>query len=650
MAAHPYGNGFWVLYRSGHVESYGDASLQNDGNGHTNAVNYIQDIYGLGGIGQDPWGAQGPQAFDIAATYTGNGYYIVIGDGRVLAFGDATGTPGLSNTLINSDSWHQYMRPVTSVDNFMQTIEITILVPANNPLGFERAEVNSYYYCRRGTSIASHPTQLGFWVTSGSGEVSAVGVPHYGQLTNRVYNPGAANSFKLTLTEFTHSIRSTTSGNGYWIAFGSGHIAAFGDALGDGPTSVYQDNPAVNLEIAPQDIQTWEFFRAIIWSIAPDPDGTGFWLLAADGSVGHYDAKFWGQPGYFGNSGIRWFDGNYEDYVDIVKDALLWSGWLLYDPGQLGTDPPPVYGSLESTGIPSDAKFAADKFDKKTIIDVINEIKQIVGYSFWIDWDGSAQFTSPNWWQAGNIDNSDSVYTGSRIYISSVTGLQVPSTDPNAELFIPEISEELNLLSYQTQLSGESLRSEIIIGSNQPDYKDPSSTGFVRYYPSSATNDIRTGVPALRNIVKPAMWVNEAFENEEELQLMAELINLQIWFSQRTGNVETVGNPLIDINDQITIKERNTSEVFLHYVRGVSSTMDLDTGVYTMSLTTNWLGDSSNWVITTSNTSDVDKIQISNRVDRWQSNLGLGLSTSLGSTNPEVNFIVTGSFTSSTAV
>ena len=68
MTAHPDGNGFWVLYRSGHVESYGSASLENDGNGHTNAVNYINS---KGGVGTDPWGAQGYQAFDIAATYDG---------------------------------------------------------------------------------------------------------------------------------------------------------------------------------------------------------------------------------------------------------------------------------------------------------------------------------------------------------------------------------------------------------------------------------------------------------------------------------------------------------------------------------------------------------------------------------------------------
>jgi hypothetical protein len=80
---------------------------------------------------------------------------------------------------------------------------------------------------------------------------------------------------------------------------------------------------------------------------------------------------------------------------------------------------------------------------------------------------------------------------------------------------------------------------------------------------------------------------------------MAELINLQIWFNQRIGSIAMVGNPNIGMNDQIRVVERNTSETYIHYVRGVSSSMDLDTGSYTMNLSTNRLGDDSNWVITT---------------------------------------------------
>lgn len=632
MAAHPSGNGYWVLYRNGYVEAYGAALRYTTYGGY-------YDCSHLTSLGADLWGAQGLQAFDIAPTYTGNGYYVVLGNGRVYAFGDATSTAGMTNYVGDGT---RFDRPTTQVDSFMQNIPITILVPADNPLGFTRQDVYTYATCRRGTSVTAHPTQLGFWVTSASGEVSAVGTTHHGQLVNRVYNAGGANSFRLTPHEMTHAIRSTTTGKGYWIAFGSGHIAAFGDAMGQGPTDIYGENPSLELNIPDNEIQDWSFFRAIVWSLAPDPDGSGFWLLAADGSVGHYNAEFWGQPGYYGMSGYRWFEGNYESYEDIIKELLLWAGFLLYNASQPSNEEPPVYGGIESMGIPSDAHLKPDKFDKRTIIDIITELKQIVGYSFWIDETGSATLTSPNWWQAGNLDEN-----GVRIYVDG-DGEQVNYGDPGATLFIPEINETLNLIDYTAQLTGESLRSEIIIGNNQPDYRNPASTGYVRHYPSSATADIRPGVPALRNILKPAMWVSEGWANTEEMQLMAELINLQIWFSQRTGSATIAGNPLLSINDQVTILERNTSEVFLHYVRGVNSTMDLDTGVYTMTLTTNWLGSDDDWVITTAAPTSPDKIQITNRVDRWQSNLGLGLSSGLGSTNQDLIISIGGGFVSTT--
>ena len=110
---------------------------------------------------------------------------------------------------------------------------------------------------------------------------------------------------------------------------------------------------------------------------------------------------------------------------------------------------------------------------------------------------------------------------------------------------------------------------------------------------------------------------------------MAELINLQVWFSQRTGSVTCMANPNISINDQVKIVERNTSETYTHYIRAVSSSMDLDTGQYVMNLTTNWLGDQDNWVITSDNVyNPISNISISEDVDRWQQITGRNLQFS----------------------
>jgi len=839
MAAHPDGEGFWILYRSGEVLGYGSAHLKEDLNGwlhcgpngapglDNNLAGRPANGVGNNAIptwGSDAWGVTSlyldGQAMDIAATHTGEGYFILLSDGRVCCFGDATDADGVggderfvfANILSQNQKafagwghyvgWEPQSGAGTDVSQIMQPVPIVTLVPAANPLGFVISYVAMYNVARRGTAIAAHPTKPGMWMTTGSGEIFSVGVPNFGGtaetsipggLDYRVYNKGSSQEFRLTESEFTHSMKPTPDGNGLYMAFGSGHIAQFGTAVGKGPTDFYQTNPQLELDITQSDFQTWEFFRALIWSIAPDPDGSGFWLLAADGSVGHYDAKFWGQPGFFGNTGFEWFEGNYSDYVDIVKEVLLWSGWLLK-----GTDdpnePPPVWGSLESTGIPADARFPGDKFDKRTVLDVINELKQIVGFSTWIDHDGSFQFTSPNWWQAGNISS----YTGFRLWLDQDGNETLPNTaydmviasadnDPNMsiipgiiddpyyydtpqseatkngivypsvlaptrwasmdawftnvdggagiypgtwphsdqtslygqcphwigpldsrdpvgvmtsmgelfppdhwnqgqllftgvdpdftnflphidmppglriwaeneneywevsadgyvfelavgdtlEMYIPTLDEDVDLLGYTSSLSGNALRSQITIGNDTPDTKDPTSTGFITHYPSSATADIRPGVPSLRGIVKPAMWINDAFRDDEELHLMAELVNLQIWFSQRVGSATALGNPQIDINDQVNIKERNTSEVFSHYIRGHSSSMDLDTGSYTSTFQTNWLGLPDNWVISADVGSppEYNRINVSNRTDTWQGNLGLGLASTYDSIN-----------------
>jgi hypothetical protein len=275
-------------------------------------------------------------------------------------------------------------------------------------------------------------------------------------------------------------------------------------------------NPQIDLKLPEDKIQDWSFFRYLVWDIARDPDGKGFWVLTANGSVLSYDARFWGQPGWWGKTGYRWKQGNFKEYIDIVKDMLCWSGFTYYDSsienikswsgktwlsGQyeqvedytllmqtdgnlvLGTgnfttflgvttlenvvwysgtygnpgayavmqfdgnfviytyspspttvsgtpifdtktyprsnaklvlrydgffgvqtdvgadlwvgypgspdpnDRPSIYGNIESTGIFTDKDITGDKFDKRTIIDCINEIKQVVGYNFFIDQD-----------------------------------------------------------------------------------------------------------------------------------------------------------------------------------------------------------------------------------------------------------------------
>jgi len=578
MKGHPDGKGYWVIDVMGHVFAYGSAS------------HYGEHV--VAWPGTDKWGEDGLQAWDIAPTYTGNGYWVIYGDGTIKGFGDAT------PTSVNL--------PWTAVGIFMNTV------------------INSrYLYQRNGNGLAGHPTKMGFWATTGSGEVYAYGAAqHYGQLVERVYNPGMADEFRLGSLEFTKSIESTASGNGYWIAFGSGHIAAFGDAINQGKTFIYDEVPNFNMDLKTiQDSQMWGFFRALVWSIARDPDGTGFWVLVADGSVGQYNAEFWGQPGYNGKTGYRWHEGNYDgDPMSIVKEFLAWSGWTFYSPSATSLE---ILGELESTGINSDYPIAADKFDKRPILDIIKELIEVVGYGFQVREDGGIKITSRNVWRSGNFD-----WDGERIYVDGNSLERVAPEHENATEFIPLIDENIDLFDYSASLTGNSMRSEIIIGTDAPDPKDPASTGFIRHTPQSAVEELKSGVPALRNIPIPAMWINGLFESEE-MKIMAELIDLNAWFSSRTGSATCVAMPTLGIGDQVKFAERNTSEYNIHYVRGIKSSHDLIAGTWDYNLTTHWLGDRDNWVITANNVSapvtGLHYFQISESVDKWQQKQGLGL-------------------------
>ena len=791
MAAHPSGEGYWILDNTGRVYNYGIAELHLGYHPGFNSVfppyNRLPDwVYYV----KTPWygelfAGMAVTAMSIAATHTGDGYWVVYSDGSVRGFGDAE---------INGSYFWQ--TPRTSVTNakINERVSITPIYyhnpdnshsfPGTTPrantdaFGFRVAgrasneQMYGYYnISRRGTAIAAHPYKNGFWVSDGSGQIWGYGdVEYFGQLKNRVYNENSATSFRIGTTDFPHGMCSTKTGKGYWLSFTSGKIAAFGDAVNQGTHDVYLNNPAIDIQIPPEKNQDWSFFKNLIWDIDRDPDGSGFWVQVANGDVKSYNSKDWGRPGYYGKTGYRWTQGNYQEYSDIVKDLLSWSGFTAYDGsfdetikrwdgvasfsvptlslgqsysvgdftlrmdasgpyvGELvlresssatptpfivwrsgnsfvgqnfsnasngnkllmqrdgnlviytssnspkwasGTaknigaylvlrddghlsvvspggsdlvvlhrgspnayDRPGIYGNIESTGIYSDKNIPGDKFDKRTVLDCINEIKQVVGYNLYVDQDGRVHFESPNWWQSGNFDDD-----GLRIYVTydeEGNFTRVSESTAGSEPFVPEINETVSLTNYSSTLDGDSLRSQIIIGSDIPDENNPSATSYIKYAPGSATDEIRPGVPALRNIIRPAVWIDNTFTNKDEQRIMAELINLQIWFSQRTGSITCIANPNFSINDQIRILERNTSETYIHYIRSISSSMDLDSGQYIMNLTTNWLGDSDNWVITSSNIyNPISNISVSEKVDRWQRVTGRNLAfTGAGTRQP----------------
>lgn len=392
------------------------------------------------------------------------------------------------------------------------------------------------------TAIVAHPTKMGYWLINCVGETFAYGdAPDLGDFTE----PEEIHPYA-----WPRGLEVTADGNGLWCLYGDGHVLAIGNAedYGDAPYITVDPSPVSN-------------FHGIWWDLERDHEGEGLVLLRADGNIGVLgNATYYGKPG--GTGQIR-SDGNYKDYADIIRELCLWAGFWLYSDSQ--PDGPYVHGNIETTGAYADEPIDADIFDKKPVLDAITTFKEIVGYLFWVDEEGGVHFESPNWWTPGNFWE-----------------------DGTRTNFIPEIDERLQMTEYGITFSDESLRSEIVI-SNQ--LTEEGNTGTV------TSRIVPQGAERLRGMQRPAMWTNEVFIKSDEQRIMAELIAMHIWFQQRIGQVTCIANPCIQINDQVRIWERNTSESHIHYVRGVSTNMDLDTGVYTMSLTTHWLGSELEWVI-----------------------------------------------------
>ena len=383
-------------------------------------------------------------------------------------------------------------------------------------------------------AIESHPDDSGYWVLWTDGYVDAFELDHLGD----------ADRDGFDTTEYVGTLKRDSAGTGYWIVSGGGKIQQFGTAFNFGGATAWG-------------VENWT--AGLVWDFLPNWNtDSGYAFQRANG-----DLDIRGDFEYFGScadgTAILRKDGNYKDYSDIIRELVLWSGFHLYDPENASADPE-VYGRIEKTGAYAKEDLPREMFDKKPVIDPITELKEVVGYIVWVDQQGRFRFESPNWWSLGNYD------------------YEMVELD-----LIPVVDEMVQLLDYSVVAGDRDARSELMISTAEPT-EDFTDTLTTRIVPASAS--------LLRGMVKPAQWINGAFLSKKEQEIMAELISMHAWFAERMGSVTCWGNPLIDINDQIRIYERTTGETFVHYVRGVSSTIDNESGEYTMTIDTNWLGGS----------------------------------------------------------
>ena len=285
--------------------------------------------------------------------------------------------------------------------------------------------------------------------------------------------------------------------------------------------------------------------------------------------------------------------GNIKDYTEIVKILCAWAGFfwpngdqdrILY-PWTNNEVVGRVWGDFFYSGAyPVDPYCIEPSFwDNKSVMDGINQIREILGFIFMIDSQGGVQWRPPNIWRSGNF---------------------VRGTGYVGESSIRTVSEDNVLLDYGVTIDDAALRSDIIVVSSD----DPSL--HASYSPGFAVNEAEPGAAlsdkALLGGQQRIMLVsNYPFGSagdpvaEAQINKFAYLVSLWIHWSYRKSKFRIPGTPGFEVDDQVRIYERTTSEVYVHYIQGYSSTMDLEQGTWTMDVETHWLGNgpTSQWMV-----------------------------------------------------
>ncbi|MDQ3107153.1 MAG: peptidoglycan recognition protein family protein, partial [Actinomycetota bacterium] len=207
MAATVTGQGYWLLSANGRVSAYGDAV--NHGSTESMRLN--------------------APAVRLEPTRTGRGYWIQAADGGIFSFGDAAFYGSTGNLKLNS--------PVIS--------------------------------------MSATPSGRGYWLLAGDGGVFTFGDGDFF---------GSTGSMKLNAPVV--SMSPHPSGRGYWLQARDGGIFTFGESV-----NFYGSVPGLNLKGTADTVQ-----------IRATPTGEGYYVMGSDGGIFTFgDARFHGaQPGLTG--------------------------------------------------------------------------------------------------------------------------------------------------------------------------------------------------------------------------------------------------------------------------------------------------------------------------------------------------------------
>ncbi len=290
-------------------------------------------------------------------------------------------------------------------------------------------------------------------------------------------------------------------------------------------------------------------------------------------------------------------EGNIRDYTDIVKLFAGWAGffwpttdydvdwvvekWSGYTYGR-------IWGDFEYTGAypVEPPEIDASYWDNKSVMDAINQLREIVGFVFYVDATGGVVWRSPNIWKKGNF----------------VSGLGYIDGEDTIEV----VDEDSVLIDYGVTITDESLRSEIVIVGS-----DPGTDLWLSVRPGYAVgesdpsagnmSDARLLGGQERVTIIPDYPFGEGPPDNplRELEKFGYLLTLWMHWTFRKSSFRIPGNAAFEPDDQIRIYERVTSEAFVHYIESVKSSMDIDKGTWYLDIDTHWLGEGpgEKWVI-----------------------------------------------------
>ncbi|HVM04125.1 MAG TPA: PQQ-dependent sugar dehydrogenase [Acidimicrobiales bacterium] len=200
----------------------------------------------------------------MAATPSGNGYWLVAADGGVFAFGDAVFRGSTGGTRL--------ARPVVAMAPTPSGQGYRLVASDGGVFAFGdavfRGSTGGLRLAAPVVGAASTPSGNGYWLVAADGGVFAFG--------DAVFR-GSTGGTRLAAPIV--GMAATPSGGGYWLVAADGGVFAFGDAVFRGSTGALRLN------------------RPIVGT-APTPSGAGYFLVASDGGVFAFgDATFAGSTG-----------------------------------------------------------------------------------------------------------------------------------------------------------------------------------------------------------------------------------------------------------------------------------------------------------------------------------------------------------------